>query len=174
LTKEFYKRIADEMKTIFYDMPKLKGIIVGGPIPTKDEFLDGQYLPTRLQEKLIGRVDIGGSDESGLKELVQRSQDILAGQEIIYEKKLLERFFETLGHKRELAALHEADVRKALEYGAVELLILSKNLNKTLAKEFTKMAHDISANVEIVSSETEEGDQFWNLGGIGAILRFKI
>lgn len=174
LTKEFYKRIADEMKTIFYDMPKLKGIIIGGPIPTKDEFIDDQYLPTKLAEKVIGRVDIGGSDESGLKELVQRSQDILAGQEIIYEKKLLERFFETLGHKRELAALHEPDVRKALEYGAVELLILSKNLNKTLAKELIKMAHDISANVEIVSSETEEGEQFWNLGGIGAILRFKI
>ncbi|MBI3623169.1 hypothetical protein HY212_03785 [Candidatus Pacearchaeota archaeon] len=174
LTKEFYKRIADEMKTIFYEMPKLKGIIIGGPIPTKDEFLDGQYLPTKLQEKVIGRVDIGGSDESGLKELVQRSQDLLAGQEIIHEKKLLERFFETLGHNRDLATLKEADTRKALEYGAVELLILSKNLNKTLAKELTKMAHDISANVEIVSSETEEGDQFWNLGGIGAILRFKI
>ena len=36
LTKEFYKRIADEMKRIFFDMPKLKGILVGGPIPTKD------------------------------------------------------------------------------------------------------------------------------------------
>ena len=50
LTKEFYKRIADEMKKIFYDNPKLKGILIGGPIPTKDEFIDGEYLPTKLRE----------------------------------------------------------------------------------------------------------------------------
>ena len=87
LTKDFYKRIAAEMKKIFFDMPKLKGILVGGPIPTKDEFLDDEYMVTKLREKLIGRIDIGGSDESGLKELVKKSQDILANQEIIYEKK---------------------------------------------------------------------------------------
>ncbi len=46
LTKEFFKRIAGEMKKIFFDMPKLKGILVGGPIPTKDEFLEGDYLVT--------------------------------------------------------------------------------------------------------------------------------
>ena len=59
LTKDFYKRIAEEMKKIFFEMPKLKGILVGGPIPTKDEFLDGDYLVTKLNEKVIGRVDIG-------------------------------------------------------------------------------------------------------------------
>jgi len=35
-------------------------------------------------------------------------------------------------------------------------------------------AGNISAEVEVVSIETEEGEQFWNLGGMGAILRFKI
>jgi peptide chain release factor subunit 1 len=174
LTKEFYKRIADEMKNIFYEMPKLKGILVGGPIPTKDEFLDGQYLMTRLQEKVIGRLDIGGSDESGIKELVTKSQEILAGQEIVYETKLLEKFFETLGEKPDLTALREAPTRKALEYGAVDMLILSKMVDRPLAKELTKMAYAINAKVEIVSIETEEGRQFNNLGGIGAILRFKI
>jgi peptide chain release factor subunit 1 len=174
LTKEFYKRIAEEMKKIFYDMPKLKGILVGGPIPTKDEFLDGEYLPTRLQEKLIGRIDIGGSDESGLKELVQKSQDILAGQEIIHEKKILERFFNTLGQSPDLAALKEEKTRKALEYGAVDILILSKTINKTLMRELIKIAENTGASFEIVSIDTEEGEQFNNLGGIGAILRFRI
>ena len=31
-----------------------------------------------------------------------------------------------------------------------------------------------SVKVELISVETEEGQQFWNLGGIGAMLRFKI
>jgi peptide chain release factor subunit 1 len=47
LTKDFYKRIAEEMKTIFFEMPKLKGILIGGPIPTKDEFIDGEFMVTK-------------------------------------------------------------------------------------------------------------------------------
>ncbi len=173
LTKDFYKRIADEMKKIFFEDTRLKGIIVGGPIPTKDEFLDGSYFVTKLQEKVIGRVDIGGSDESGLKELVKKSQQILADQEIIYEKKVLERFFTTLGEKPELATLKEKDTRIALEYGAVDTLILSKTVDKELAKELKAMAKNTSSNIEIISIDTEEGQQLDNLGGIGAVLRFK-
>jgi len=174
LTKEFYKRIADEMKNIFYENKKLKGILVGGPIPTKDEFLEGQYLPTILQNKVIGKIDIGGSDESGLKELVEKSQDILANQEIVYEKKLLEKFFETLGEKPELAAYKEEGVKKALEYGAVDTLLISKDYNKVSAKELKKIAEEMGSKIEMVSTETEEGKQFFNLSGIGALLRYKI
>lgn len=174
LTKDFYKRIADEVKKIFFEMSKLKGIIIGGPIPTKDEFIDNEYLVTKLREKIIGRVDIGGSDESGLKELVKKSQDILASQEIIKEKKLMEKFFETLGEKPDLATLKETATKKALEYGAVDILFLSKDLDKKIAKELTPIAKNIGSSIEIISTDTEEGQQFYNLGGIGAILRFKV
>ena len=174
LTKDFYKRVAEEMKKCFFENKKLKGILVGGPIPTKDEFLDNEYLTTQLQDKVIGRVDIGDTDESGLKELVQKAQDILSNQEIIYEKKLLEKFFQTLGEKPDMAAYHEEDIRKAMQYGAVELLILSKELDKAKTKELKKLAEGISAKVEIVSTETTEGEQFQKLSGMGALLRFKI
>lgn len=174
LTKEFYKRIAEEMKKNFYDLPRLKGIIVGGPIPTKDEFLDGDYLPTKLAEKVIGRVDIGDADETGLKELVEKSKDILAGQEIIHEKKLLEKFFEHLGEKPELTFYKISDVRKALEYGAVDLLIISTEFDKNIKKEFLELAENAGSEVEFVSTETSEGEQFKNLSGVGAMLRFKV
>ena len=176
LTKDFYKRVAGEMKKIFFEMPKLKGILIGGPIPTKDEFLDGNYLVTKLKEKVIGVKDIGDADESGLKELVKKSQDILDSQEIIKEKKLLEKFFETLGERPDIVVYDEKGIRKALEYGAVETLILSKKAEKKLFTELKKLADNISSKVEIVSTETEEGEQFYNLSklGIGAILRFKV
>ncbi|MEK6875699.1 MAG: peptide chain release factor aRF-1 [Nanoarchaeota archaeon] len=174
LTKEFYNRIADEMKKIFFEMPRLKGIIIGGPIPTKDEFVDGEYLVTKLREKIIGRMDIGDADESGLKELVEKSRDILSNQEIVYEKKLLEKFFNTLGSKPDLAVYKINDVKKALEYGAVDTLIISKELDKKTAIEFKKLAENISSTVEIVSTETTEGEQFYKLSGIGAILRFRV
>lgn len=174
LTKEFYKRIAEEMKKSFFENKKLKGILVGGPIPTKDEFLEGDYLTTQLQEKVIGRIDIGDTDESGLHELVEKSRDILASQEIIKEKKLLERFFDTLGSDPDKAVYKEKDLKKALEYGAVEILLLSKELDKTLLKELKKVGEDIGSVIEIISTETNVGKQFKNLSGMGAILRFKI
>jgi len=176
LTKEFYKRIAKEMKEIFFDNPKLKGILVGGPVPTKDEFLDGEYLVTKLKEKVLGRIDLGGSDESGLKELVEKSRDILVNQEIVREKKILEKFLETLGERPGFAVYDEKDIRKALEYGAVEMLIFSKNADKNLVKEFKIMGENISSKIEHVSVETEEGQQFYNITkhGVGALLRFLV
>jgi peptide chain release factor subunit 1 len=174
LTKEFYKRIADEMKNIFFEMPKLKGILIGGPIPTKDEFIDNEYLVTKLREKLIGRIDIGGSDESGLKELVEKSQDILADREIIHEKKILERFFETLGEKPDLAKLKFEETKKALEFGAVDVLLLSNKIERNISKELSSLAKNIGSTIETISTDTTEGEQFFNLSGIGAILRFKI
>jgi peptide chain release factor subunit 1 len=171
--KEFFRRIADAMKELYFNMPKLKGIIIGGPVPTKEDFMKEGQLVTKLKELVIGVKDIGQTDEAGLTDLVEASKDLLAKQEIIYEKKLLEKFFELLG-KGKKAAYKKKDVEKALKFGAVETLILSKKLGKREDKELGKKAEDISAEVEIVSDETEEGKQFLNLGGIGAILRFEI
>ncbi len=174
LAIEFYKRIAAAMKEAFFDNKKLKGILVGGPIPTKEEFLRDGELVTALKEKVIGVRDLGNTDESGLKELVELSGDIIAQQEIIREKKILEEFFFTLGKHPDMAAYGEEAVKKALEYGAVRRLILSKKLGKEKIRELSELAAGISAEVEIVSVETPEGEQFFNLSGIGAILRFKI
>ena len=174
LTKDFYKRIAEEMKKSFFENRKLKGIIVGGPIPTKDEFLDNEYMTTQLREKVIGRIDQGDTSVSGLKELVQKAQDILASQEIIHEKKVLERFFETLGEKPDLARYKLEEVKKALGFGAVDVLLVSKAYDKEVVRDLKKIAKQMGTTVEIISTETEEGIQFKNLEGVGAVLRYKI
>ena len=89
------------------------------------------------------------------------------------QERLLESFFQRLG-KGTKVAYKKSNIEKALKYGAIETLILSKKLKKTEIKELSKKAEDISAKVEIVSVDTEEGKEFWNLGGIGALLRFEI
>jgi peptide chain release factor subunit 1 len=174
LTKEFYKRIADETKKIFFKMPKLKGLIVGGPVPTKDEFLEGEYLATQLREKVIGKVDIGDASESGLKELVVKSQNLLKDHERTLEKKDTEKFFQSLGENPEKTFLGEENSKRALEAGAVEILYLSSKISKSLTKELKEMAENTGAEVKIISTETPEGEQFYNMGGIGSILRFKV
>ncbi|MBU2504104.1 MAG: hypothetical protein KJ879_03590 [Nanoarchaeota archaeon] len=174
LTKTFYKRIAEEMKNSFFDMPKLSGIIIGGPIPTKDEFIDGEYLATALRQKIIGRLDIGDTSGSGLQELVQKAQDLLADHEQTLERKDVEKLFLNLGENQSMTLLGEENARRALTNGAVEILYLSSKVPKPLAKELSKMAENIGSEIKVISTETTEGEQFFNLGGIGMILRFAI
>jgi len=174
LTKEFYKRIAEEMKKIFFSMPKLKGILIGGPIPTKDEFLEGEYLTGQLQQKVMGKIDLGDSSETGLRELVERSQGLLIDHERLLEKRVVEVFFKALGEEPERSTLGENKTRKALEMGAVAILYLSLKIPKPLIKELSKMALSMGSEIKLITVETPEGEQFFNLGGIGAVLRFKI
>lgn len=174
LTKEFYKRIAEEMKKIFFNMPKLKGIIIGGPVPTKDEFLEGEYLTTQLRVKVLGKIDIGEASESGFKELVEKSQDLLENHERTIEKKDIEKFFQNLGENPEKTFLGEENSMRALKVGAVEILYLSIKLPKPIVKKLTEMAENIGSEIKIISTEISEGEQFYNMGGIGSILRFRI
>ena len=174
LAKEFYRKIAETVKKEFYGLKDLKGILVGGPGPTKEDFLKEGQLITALQDKVLAVKDIGYADEHGIDLLVEASQDVLAEQEISKEKKIIEKFFNMLGKDREKTAYGEKEIEKALGYGAVDTLLLSKKLKKDEIRRLEKRAEESSAKVISVSVETEEGVQFWNLGGVGAMLRFKV
>ncbi|OIO80107.1 hypothetical protein AUJ84_04530 [Candidatus Pacearchaeota archaeon CG1_02_32_132] len=175
LVKEFFRRVSEEMKEIFFDLPRLKGILIGGPIPTKEEFMVEGQLVTKLKEKVIALKDIGYVDEHGLNLLVEASYEDIEEQELVKEKKIVERFFETLGKRKEKAAYGDEKVSLALERGAVETLLISKALEKGKIAEFEKKAINIGAEVILVSNDTDEGKQFYNITkGFGAILRFAL
>lgn len=175
LAKEFFRRVAEEMKNIFFDMPKLKGILVGGPIPTKEEFLDEGQLVTKLKEKVMAVKDLGYVDEHGLELLVEASQEDIAQQELVKEKKQVEKFFHTLGKERKLAAYGPERVKLALERGAVGTLYLSKKLEKSEINHWEKEAENIGSEIILIGVDHPDGEQFYNLTqGVGAILRFAL
>lgn len=175
LAKEFFRRVAEEMKNTFFDMPKLKGLLIGGPIPTKEDFLDEGQLVTKLKEKVIAVKDLGYTDEHGLEILVEASQEEMEQQELVKEKKVLERFFNTLGKNSKMIAYGEERVRLGMERGAVEVLVMTRNFDRDKEKEFEELAANISAEVIIVSKSHQDGEQFFNLTkGLGAILRFPL
>ncbi len=176
LAKEFFRRVAEAMKDIFFIMPKLKGILIGGPIPTKEEFLDEGQLVTKLKEKVIAIKDLGYTDEHGLELLVEDSWEDIAQQELIKEKNLVKKFFETLGKHPEKATYGLPKVTTALQRGAVEVLYIAKPMLKTHAHEIKgleELAKNIGAEVVIISDDNQDGNQFFNLTkGYGAVLRF--
>jgi len=223
-THEFMKRIGEHANRAFLPLlekGELKGIIIGGPGPTKEEFVEGEYLHHELKKKILGVVDISYHGEYGLRELVEKASDILRDHEVIREKKLVNEFLKHVVKDTGLATYGEREVRRALEIGAVDVLLISEGYNKVrvrvkcnhcgweelktmseeeyevyrkkitkcpkcgsqnltiekwdVAEELIKMAEEAGSDVEIISLDTEEGQQFYRaFRGLGAILRFKI
>ncbi len=125
---EFYKKVG-EMATeaLLPYKDQLVGIVIGGPSPTKEEFYEGEYLHHELQRKVLGLFDVGYTDESGLYELVEKAKDALAEADLVREKNLMQRFLREVARDG-LAAYGEEEVRRYLELGAVDTLLLSEGL----------------------------------------------
>ncbi|MFB0499736.1 MAG: peptide chain release factor aRF-1, partial [Candidatus Hadarchaeaceae archaeon] len=67
---EYAKRVADAANEIFSQIPDLRAVLIGGPGPTKDEFLKSELLQDRVKNKIAGVLDTGYTDEQGVKEVV--------------------------------------------------------------------------------------------------------
>lgn len=217
---EYFKRVGGHASEIFMNTPDLRGVILGGPGPTKEFFYNEKYLHPKVQDMIVDTVDTSYTDEFGLGEIVDKSPDLFKGLEVIKEKELASRFLQEVVKDHGLAAYGEKEVRKYLQMGAIDTLLFSeavesftanvscsnceyrdarstkdlKALEKQLVKmpcpdcsekslgmdgfkstldEFTALAESTGAKVEVISTETEEGQQLMAFGGIVAILRFK-
>ncbi len=214
---EFLKRIGDHMNDAYLNVPDLKGVIIGGPGHTKEEFVEGDYLHHEIKQKIITTVDTSYTGEFGIREVMDKSMDVLTEIDVMREKKLMQRFLHELIDEDGLASYGEAEVRHNLQVGAVEILLLSEDLKKkrliyhcpscqgkirkTIEKEmeseeiscptcgekikteegrdliddFLDMVEEVGSEIEIISTETEEGIQLIRaFGGIAAILRYHI
>ncbi len=130
---DFFVRSAELAAEIFLPVKDtLKGILVGGPGATKEYFVKEHYLHYELQEKVVEPLfDVGYTDEYGLKELVEKAGSTLHGLEITEEKRLVQRLLvEIRKAGGGLAAYGEREVLRALEMGAVEVLLLSSGLKR--------------------------------------------
>ncbi|MBN2454276.1 peptide chain release factor 1 [Candidatus Woesearchaeota archaeon] len=172
--KEFYTRLGEHIKEEFFGKKELKGILMGGPGPTKHDFIDGNFIPTELKNKILAVKDLSYTDEFGLQELLDKSQDVLASEEIAGEKKVLGEFFNYLSTKAGMVTYGENEVRKALKLGAVDKLLLSENLDEAKVEELENEAQKTGSSVEIISVETREGVQLKEIGGMAAILRYEL
>ncbi|MDR2874270.1 MAG: peptide chain release factor aRF-1 [Methanobrevibacter sp.] len=212
---EFKKRIGDHMNEAFLDIEDLKGIIIGGPGHTKEEFIKGDYLNYKLQDLVISSIDTSYTGEFGIKEIIDKSSDLLEEMDVIKEKQLVKKFLGELVHDNGLAAYGEKEIKKYLEMGAVDTLLISEGLEhdgqylkcvncgtklqvtiktkddeklicdkcgepttisqaKKLVDHYIDLSEEYDTKVEIISTETEEGNQLLKaFGGFAAILRYK-
>jgi peptide chain release factor subunit 1 len=171
--KEFYYRIGELMKEQFLENRDLKGIIVGGPGPTKYDFVDGNYITNEVKKRIIGIKDLSYTGDFGVQELVDKSDDILAQEEIMKEKQLMNKYFNLLSKDAGLIEYGKEAVLELLKQGAVETILISEETDENDIELFELEATNWGTNIEIISTETREGVQLKEIGKIGAILRYK-
>ncbi len=174
MAKDFFNKVGDIASKEFRERPDVTGIIVGGPGQTKEQFVNGAFLETSVKNKVIGVKDIGYTGEQGLKELVEKSEDVLSQEEILIEKKAVGKFFEILNKRQNYVAYGLSEVKKAIDLGAVEEFLVSEDVDVKLATELSEKVESYGGRWLLISTDTAEGKQLVALGGVGAILRFPI
>ena len=130
---EYYKRVAEHANRIFLKYPEIKGVIVAGPGPTKEIFVDKGYLHYTLRDK-IHLVDTSYSGEEGVREAIKRSGDLLRDLRMVKEQNLVRRFLSEISKDNSLAVYGEREIVRAMKSGLLDTLLLVEDLDKVLVK----------------------------------------
>jgi len=218
------KHHQERTNDIFLKLEDLQGIFIGGPGPSKDKFVKDESLDYRLRDKIFDVVDIGYGGVEGIRALIEKVKDQIENVKYIREKEVMQHFMNEISKETGLATYGVEEIQRALNYGAVGMLLLSEKLDtykvklgcsncdydetrtvkersldkfkgdiqeeicpkcnsnsfkiieiNSIIEELGEIAESTGTDVEILSTETEEGEMLYStFGGIAAILRYKI
>ncbi len=214
LLEDFLKKVGEIASAQFKGIKDLKGVLIGGPGPVKEQFVEEGFLDYQIKAKVLGVVSTSYTGEYGLEELVNRGEDLISQAAVIREKKILDRLFDELGRDTGMAVYGLPNVLQVLESGNADMLIIAEGFdwikvkykcvcgwegdklikssekrehychkcdNKLRAisennflNELENLAKNMGTKIEVISKDTPRCEQLRELGGIGAILRYKI
>ncbi len=150
---EFFKKVGEIASEVFLSEENLKGVFVGGPGGTKDQFMKKDYLHHEIRKKVLDIIDVGYTDEFGLRELVEKASQRLKDMKIAKEKEIVNRFLGEIKKDTGKAIYGEREVVDAIERGAVDTLLLSDSLRKIKVKYRCPVC---SREIEETLSEVED------------------
>ena len=132
----FYNRVAQTTREYFIDIYPIKGLIISGPGPTKEDFINGNYLEYRLQNNIISTIDASYAGSEGIREAFAKSSDILGDFRLVEEKKLVEDLFREINGNSGKGSYGLQEVIEFLKNNVVKILIITDdtNLNRVEGK----------------------------------------
>ncbi|MBI4019997.1 MAG: peptide chain release factor aRF-1 [Candidatus Aenigmarchaeota archaeon] len=142
LLNDFLKKVGDTATQLFSEQKDMVGVIIGGPGPIKEEFAEGEFMHYMLKKKLIGIVNTSYTGEYGLKEMVDRAEDLLAEAAVMREKKILDRFFEEFAKDTGRAIYGVNEVLHALTAGSLEMILVSEKFDYVKARFACQCGHE--------------------------------
>jgi len=127
-TQDFFKKSAKKFNSYFEPyIPRVKGVLIGGPGQTKNYFVEKKVIHHELEKKIIGVVDTAYTDEGGIREIVQKSQELLKDSEFVRERQILDKFLGEIARDG-LATYGQIEVEKAIEENRINTLIISEDI----------------------------------------------
>jgi len=171
---EFYKKIASEINKFSRGVKK---IVLAGPGFAKEhvqKIVQEDYPD--VQSKLIMDTTTSAT-KAGINEILRKGtlEKIVKESEIVKESQIIQEFFIHLRKDDGLSVYGLEQIKSADSVGAVKILLISdENIRKEEIGQLAKQVEQKKGQVEIISKTHELGEQFHRMGGLGAILRFRI
>lgn len=170
--EKYFKQIIDRVKEL-----KADKIVFAGPGFTKDDlkkWLGGEGEKGNFYFTSTNSIGI-----TGLNELVKGDalEKIAREMQLAKDMKLVDVLLAELGRDSGLAEYGLNEVKKAVEYGAVQELLLCDSFlleKRNESEEFLKKTEQMKGNVHLIDSQNDAGKKLLSLGGIAALLRFRI
>ncbi len=155
----YFNRVADITKEYFIDIYPIKSLIISGPGPTKEDFIDGNYLEYRLQDMILETIDASYAGAEGIREAFAKSGEILSDFRMIEEKKMVEELFKHINTNTGLASYGLSEVLTFLKNNVVAKLVITDNTNlqriEVKCKRCQNVTEDIVEQSKAIARKTE-------------------
>jgi len=129
----YVRKVAETAVTCYITNDKINvcGLVLAGSADFKTELGQSDMFDQRLQAKILKIVDVSYGGENGFNQAIELASDCLQNVKFIQEKKLISRYFDEIAKDTGQYCFGIDDTLKALESGAVEILIVWENLDIT-------------------------------------------
>jgi len=151
----YFHRVGEHATRVFIDGGKVTGMIVGGPGPTKEEFLKGDYLHYELRNKVLAVIDTSYSGREGVRELVDKASDTLQGVRLVEEKKLVQKFLGEVNRQGGLAVYGLPRVMDALQKANAEAVLVSDDLDTVKLEAKCRKCGTVKSDVVQTSAKVQ-------------------
>jgi len=125
----YFHRVAEHATKAFLENKdedhKVNVLIVGGPGPTKEDFLKGNYLHYELKNMLLCTVDTQSAGREGVKETLDKSSEALKNMCAPEQKRTVQRLLADIGKQDGLAIAGLDSVLNALKNGEVQVALVT-------------------------------------------------
>ncbi|RNJ77152.1 MAG: peptide chain release factor 1 [Nitrosopumilus sp. D6] len=155
----YFNRVAESTRQYFIDIYQIKGLIVSGPGPTKEDFVNGNYLEYRLQNMVLSTIDASYAGAEGIREAFAKSGDILTDFRMVEEKKLIESLFREINSHSGLGAYGLQELIKYLKNNVVKTLIITDDTDlhrvEGRCKRCQHAQEEILPRAQVIPKKTE-------------------
>ena len=155
----YFNRVAHITREYFIDIYPIKGLIISGPGPTKEDFINNSYLEYRLQDMIISTIDASYSGAEGIREAFAKSSEILSDFRMVEEKKIIEKLFQQINNNTGLGSYGLKEVLEMLKNNIADTIIITDDIElyrlEIKCKRCQNITEEIVERVKLIPRRTE-------------------